>query len=261
MSETFRGKTALITGGSSGIGFELAKLFMKDDATVILVASDAAKLDKAAISLESLFGRRPMVIVNDLARPEAPREIFDELQRKSVSTDILVNNAGFGIYGKFSDTDLDKALKMLDVNTRVLVSLTRLFLPGMLVRRYGRVLNVASTAGFQAIPIESLYAASKAFVLIFSEGLADEVKGSGVSVTCLCPGATNTPFFTRGEIFPSKMLKRSMMDGATVARVGFRGLKQRKALVIAGLSNRLIPFFERFAPRSLVTKLARKVVE
>jgi short-subunit dehydrogenase len=253
---SFSGKTVLVTGGSSGIGLELAKLFAKDGASLTLVASDAAKLERAATQLEKECGRRPAMLVKDLSDRRTPHEIFETLG----AVDVLVNNAGFGLRGALVSADASKIAKLVDVNVRALAELTALFLPGMVSRGWGRVLNVASTAGFQAIPVEAAYSASKSFVILFSESIALETKGTGVSVTCLCPGATRTPFFNE-HIPASKLLARVMMSPETVARAGFDALRRGKTLAIPGFRNQAGQFVERFLPRALVSKIARRVVE
>lgn len=257
---SFEGRTALITGGSSGIGLELAKCFLLEGCEVVLAARDSSKLEKAADTLARTHGRRPSIIPCDLGSSDGPRRLFDEVSRK-FKVDILVNNAGFGVYRPFHEVDLVKTMGMIDVNVKGLVTLTHLFLPRMIRESWGRVLNVASTAAFQAIPGESIYAATKGFVLLFSEGIACELKDTGVKVTCLCPGATDTPFFDHGDIHASRQMRRVMMKPADVAREGVDGLKRGKPLVIAGTLNKLLMAAERLAPRRLVTRLAGKMVE
>lgn len=261
MSDFYRGRTALVTGGSSGIGFEIAKLLLKKKAVVVLVASDKIKLERAATELAADGGTKPLYIAKDLSDPQAPQALFDELAARKISVDFLVNNAGFGTYGPFHTTDLQKTQKMIDVNVKALVALTRLFLPGMIVRGFGRVLNVASTASFQPVPIESVYASSKAFVLSFSESVNEELKGSGVGVTCLCPGPTQTAFFERGSFRESAVVRKVKMTADKVAAVGLDALAKRKPLVIAGFTNKLGAFLTRLAPRKFVVKIARKMVE
>jgi len=256
----FRNRTVLLTGGSSGIGWEFAKLFLSDGARVILAASQAPKLEEAAASLEKACGVRPRTIAVDLSSREAVFALRDRLDAEKTTVDVLVNNAGFGLYGPFLSYDADRVRKLVDVNVQAPLLLTRLFAPGMVERGWGRVMNVASTAAFQAIPIESVYAASKAFVLLFSEALADELSGTGVAVTCLCPGPTRTPFFN-SEMISSKTVTRNMMAADEVARAGYRALERGKSLQIAGAKNRTAVFLERFVPRKMVVKLARRVVE
>ena len=256
----YEGRTALVTGGSGGIGFELARLFARDGARLVLVAARKEKLEAAASEIAKESGRRPFILAKDLGLPESPGEIFEELSREGVRVDALANNAGFGLYGKFSSHDLGKTLKMVDVNVKAPVALTRLFLPGMLQRGYGRILNVSSTAAFQAIPVESVYAASKSFLLLFSEAIAEELAGTGIRVTCLCPGPTRTGFFN-GEMLPSKTVTRNMMDSREVARIGYEALCRGRAVVVAGFLNRAATALERFLPRKTVVRLAGRVVK
>ena len=180
-------ETALITGASSGIGLDLARLFAKDGHDVVLVARSEGKLREIAAELERDFGMTAHVIVADLAKPDAPQTLVAQLP---VDVDVLVNNAGFGVLGPFVETDLAKELEMIQVNVVALTHLTKLLLPPMVARRRGRVLNVASTAAFQPGPLMAVYYATKAYVLSFSEAIADELRDSGVTVTALCPGPT-----------------------------------------------------------------------
>lgn len=189
--------TALITGASSGIGYELARLFARKGHGLVLVARNQETLRELAEKLEREHGIRAIVVSKDLSLPSTPEEIFRELAEKSISVDILVNNAGFGTRGMFSNADTDSQLKMIQVNTTALTHLTRLFLERMSRPRKGRILNVASTAAFQPGPLMAVYYATKAYVLSFSEALASELHGSGVTVTALCPGPTRTEFERR----------------------------------------------------------------
>lgn len=256
----YDGRTAIVTGGSSGIGYEIARRLADGGASLVLVATDSGKLEDAARSL-ARPGKTPLAVARDLSLPGGAEHLREILVSRGLPCDILVNNAGFGMRGLFAGADPAKALKMIDLNVRALVELTRAFLPGMIERRWGRVLNVASTAGFQAIPVESVYAASKSFVILFTEGLALELEGTGVTATCLCPGATDTPFFKRGDIPASKALTRAMMDAGSVAREGLDGMDAGRPLIVAGARNRALMAFERFLPRRLVSRLARRVVE
>ena len=186
-------KTALITGASGGIGYELAKLFAHDHYNLVLVARSASKLSQLADGLQRQFGISAKPLVADLAAPGAARRLFDQLGREGTAVDLLVNNAAYGIYGEFAGMPLEEIAGQIELNIAALTLLTRLFLPQMVERKYGRVLNIASTAGFQPGPLMAVYA-SKAYVISFSEAIANELKGSGVTVTCLCPGPTDTGF-------------------------------------------------------------------
>lgn len=253
--------TALVTGASGGIGEELARLFAADGHGLVLVARSRDKLARLAEELQAKHGVEARVLAADLARPDAPREIFDELQGAGVTVDALVNNAGFGSYGLFAETDLKFELELLQVNVVALTHLTKLFLPGMLARRRGYVMNVASTAAFQPGPLMAVYYASKAYVLSFSEALTNECAGAGVRVSALCPGPTETGFVAAAGMGDSKLFDRAVMDARTVAVEGYRGLLAGKAVVIPGVRNNLLARSIGFFPRNLVTKVVRGIQE
>jgi short-subunit dehydrogenase len=267
-------KTALITGASSGIGYELAKRFARDGANLVLIARDEAARDQAgrdqaklgqiASELQSASGVSVKVIRADLSRAVAPAEIFRETQRAEIAVDYLVNNAGFGVCGFFIDTDLQAELDMMQVHMVSLVHLTKLYLQGMRTRGAGGILNVASTAAFQPGPLMSIYYASKAFVLSFTEGLADELRGSGITATALCPGPTATDFQRRAKtertrLMTSKVL--AMMPASEVAEIGYRGFRDGKVIVIPGFMNKVGVQSLRIGPRALVRRLTRKLQE
>jgi uncharacterized protein len=252
-------ETALITGASSGIGLDLARLFAKDGHDVVLVARSEGKLREIAAELERDFGVTAHVIVADLARPDAPQRLVAD---HPVDVDVLVNNAGFGVAGPFIENDLAKELEMIQVNVVALTHLTKLLLPPMIARRRGRVLNVASTAAFQPGPLMAVYYATKAYVLSFSEALANEVQGTGVTVTALCPGPTATEFQQRAQMEHARLMRSPlMMDAAAVARVGYRALIAGKTVAIPGWANRLAAFTVRFTPRGLATRVVRQINE
>ncbi len=253
--------TALVTGASGGIGEELARLFAADGHDLVLVARSRDKLARLAEELKEKHGVEARVLAADLARDEAPREIFDELQGAGVSVDALVNNAGVGSYGPFAETDLKSELGLLQVNVVALTHLTKLFLPGMLARRRGYVMNVASTAAFQPGPLMAVYYASKAYVLSFSEALTNECEGTGVVVSALCPGPTETGFVAAVGMAESKLFDRAVMDARTVAVAGYRGMLAGKSVVIPGFRNNLLARSIGFFPRNLVTKVVRGIQE
>ncbi len=253
--------TALVTGASGGIGLELARLLAADGHDLVLVARSGDKLARLA---EELTGKHEMaarVLVADLARPEAPGEIFDDLQAKGVAVDVLINNAGFGSYGLFAETDLRSELDLLQVNVVALTHLAKLFLPQMIARRRGYVMNVASTAAFQPGPLMAVYYASKAYVLSLSEALANECEGTGVVVSALCPGPTETGFVAAAGMGDSKLFDRGSMDARTVAVEGYRGMLNGKTLVIPGFRNALVARTVGMMPRRLVTKVVRGIQE
>ncbi len=245
----------LITGASSGIGLELARIFARERSGLVLVARGQQKLEELAAELRN-SGVQVQVIAKDLAGPEAAEEI----QREAGPIDILVNNAGFGSFGEFANTPLTEDLNLMRVNMEALVGLTKLFLPGMIQARSGRILNVASTAAFQPGPLMALYYASKAFVLSFSEAIANELHGTGVTVTVLCPGPTVTDFQRRANMAESGLFKRmGAMDARSVAEAGYRGLMAGRTIVIPGMKNRMLAESVRFAPRKMVTAISRKM--
>ncbi|HYL35103.1 MAG TPA: SDR family oxidoreductase [Bryobacteraceae bacterium] len=245
---------ALITGASTGIGLELARIFAREGYELALVARHQKRLEDLAAELKPASVQ---VIAKDLSLPDAPEEI----QRAVPRVDVLVNNAGFGLYGKFAATSLAEELNMMQLNMSALVILTKLYLAGMLAARSGRILNVASTAAFQPGPLMSIYYATKAFVLSFSEAIGNELQGSGVMVTALCPGPTATEFQERAQLRDIALLKMNVMDARTVAEAGYRGMLAGKAIVIPGLQNKLLAQSLRFSPRSMVTKVVRRMQE
>jgi short-subunit dehydrogenase len=253
--------TALVTGASGGIGLELARLFAADGHDLVLVARSADKLSSLADELKGKHNVRARVLPSDLARPEAPREIFDELQREGISIDALVNNAGVGSYGLFAETDLRAELDLLQINVVALTHLTKLFLPAMLARRRGHVLSVASTAAFQPGPLMAVYYASKAYVLHFSEALSNETEGTGVFVSALCPGPTETGFVAAAGMEESRLFDRGAMSAREVAEAGYHGMLAGKRVVIPGFGNALVAHAVGLLPRRLVTKVVRGIQE
>jgi short-subunit dehydrogenase len=255
-------KTALITGASGGIGYELAKLFAKDHYNLVLVARSAPKLTQFADELQRQFGISAKAVPLDLTATPAPQFLFDQLQRENIAVDILVNNAGYGVFGEFAKVPLEESLGQIQLNVTALTHLTKLFLGPMLERHSGRIMNVASTAGFQPGPLMAVYYATKAYVISLSEALANELKDTGVTVTCLCPGATDTGFQGRAGVADTKLFKTLRpMDAKTVARDGYRSLMSGKTLVVSGFRNWLLAESVRISPRKLVTAISRKVLD
>jgi short-subunit dehydrogenase len=255
-------QTALITGASGGIGYELAKLFARDHYKLVLVARSSDKLNQVAAELQEQSGGAVKTFALDLAAAPTSKFLFDQLQREAIAIDVLVNNAGFGTFGEFASVPEDEILGQIHLNITALTHLTRLFLPAMLARRKGKVMNVASTAAFQPRPRMAVYYATKAYVLSFSEALANEVAGSGVAVNCFCPGATDTNFQKRANMENSRLFKKLRpMSAEAVARDGYRGLMTGRTLVISGMQNWLVAESVRFAPGKLVTAVSRWVAE
>ncbi|MFQ5512239.1 MAG: SDR family NAD(P)-dependent oxidoreductase [Candidatus Krumholzibacteriia bacterium] len=262
MSRTAHKKTALITGASFGIGYELARQFGRAGYDLVLVARNEDKLDEVAAELTGAFGIDVGVVPKDLTADRAPDKIFEKLHANSITIDVLVNNAGFGTRGLFYKNEMGKELDMIRLNIMALVHLTRLFLPSMVERGNGKILNVASTAAFQPGPLMAVYYATKAFVVSFSEAVSNEVEGTGVTVTALCPGPTYTEFQKRAGIEQSKLFGRGMvMTAEDVAVQGYQALMEGKGVVITGFKNKLLAGSVRFAPRRLIKKVVRSMNE
>ena len=253
--------TALVTGASGGIGADLAILLAKDGHDLVLVARSAEKLDALGGELTGQFGVRCVTLVADLSTAEGPKEVVDALAARGLTIDVLVNNAGYGLYGPFSETSLDAELKMIQLNVASLTYLSKAILSGMIARRRGKICNVASTAAFQPGPLMAVYYATKAYVLSFSEALSNELDGTGVTVTALCPGPTRTGFQAGAKMEESKLVRGKIMDSQTVARIGYEGLMKGKRVVIPGVKNKLLAQSVRFLPRGMVTGLVRSAQE
>ncbi|MGO8917999.1 MAG: SDR family NAD(P)-dependent oxidoreductase [Stellaceae bacterium] len=243
--------SVLITGASSGIGRELAKIFAAEGYHPVLLARSRDKLQQLAQELKTSHGTKVTVMPADLSDPEAPRAVFERLFERGIDVDILVNDAGLMFEGDFATIALDEHLRLLHVNVVALTALTRLFLEPMLRRSRGRILNVASVGAFLPIPSLATYAASKAYVLSLSEALSEELKGTGVSVTALCPGFTNTAM-VRGSPRGTRLPPLMVMDAKAVAKQGYSACIAGKALHVAGLSNDLAAWGIQYLPRSLV---------
>jgi uncharacterized protein len=249
---------ALITGASGGIGLELARLCAKGGHDVVLVARNREKLEEAAKYLSGMYGIRAEVIAADLKDPDAPQAILGQVEKLGMGLDVLVNNAGFGDWGLFGRADLQRQLDMLQVNVIALTTLTRLALPRMVSQRKGRILNVASTAAFAPGPLMAVYYASKAYVLSFSEALSNEFKGTGITVTALCPGPTRTGFALEAGMTHSNLFSSpTVMDPAPVAIAGYQAMMLGRAVVIPGIANKLLIQSIRISPRFLVRMIAR----
>jgi uncharacterized protein len=253
--------TVLITGASGGIGYEVARLFARDRHDLVLVARSGDKLAQIANELQP-HGVTVKTFSLDLTAGPSRRFLFDQLQREGVAIDILVNNAGFGAFGEFAKMPEEQIFGQIQLNIVALTELTRLFLPRMIGRGSGRVMNVASTAGFQPGPLMAVYYATKAYVISFSEAIANEVHDSGVSVTCFCPGATHTGFAERAGNDKSRLFKQlGAMSAEKVALDGYRAVMEGRTLAISGAQNWLVAQSTRFAPRKLVTAISRWVSE
>ena len=253
---------ALITGASRGIGLELAKECARHGHDVVLVARHQDALEAAAGLIEGKYNVRAIVVRADLSDPAAPSEIFAAMIAQQIEVHMLINNAGFGLGGEFLETDLEREVDMIQVNVTALTRLTKLFLPPMVKRRSGRVMNVASTAAFQPGPLMAVYYATKAYVLSFSEAIAEELRNTGVTVTALCPGATATGFAETAQISNTRLFQKlGVANPVDVARYGYKAMMRGDRVAIPGWRDKLMIQSERFAPRTLVTAIARKVQE
>lgn len=249
----------LITGASSGIGKELASIAAENGNHLVLVARDEQKLEQHAALLKKQHGVKIEVITADLSLPASPQAIYDQLQEANITIDTLINNAGFGDYDLFHTSDRPRQLAMIDLNIRSLTELTHLFLPGFVQRGAGQIMNLGSIASFLPGPYMSVYFASKAYVLSFSEALAEELRGSGVSVTCLCPGSTKTQFGNSAHVSETHSTRTSNVTPRQVAEYGWRALENKQVVAVYGLKNRASLFVTQLLPRSLVRKLVRRI--
>jgi uncharacterized protein len=250
-------ETVLITGASSGIGLELAKCFAADGCCLILVARNTDALEKLAEELRRENKIEAMILTADLSLPQTPKQILEKLSAQNISVDVLINNAGFGAHGAFTEMSLPWQLEMLQVNITALTELTGLFLPGMIQRKRGGILNVGSVAGFQPGPGMAVYYATKAYVLSFTEALAEELHGTGLKVSVLCPGPTESNFGTVARGKKTRKLQTKKMSAATVAFYGHRAFRNGKLLAVPGWSNRLLIFLNRMTPRWFPRKIVK----
>jgi short-subunit dehydrogenase len=250
-------RTALVTGASGGIGYELSKLLAADGYDLVLVARSEQKLREIAKKLRQDHTIEATILAKDLSDPTSPSEIWRELQERDIAVDILCNNAGYGTRGRFYEQDLSRELNMLQLNAVTLTHLTGLFLPSMVERGFGRILNVGSTGSFQPGPQMAVYCASKAYVLHFSEAIAEEVRGTGVSVTALCPGVTWTGFQERAKVEETLLVRLGGMSAARVAEIAYRALMRGRPLIVPGWMNKLMVQAYRFLPRRLLARMAR----
>jgi uncharacterized protein len=252
------GQTALVTGASSGIGVDLAECFARDGYDLVVTARSAGPLSEVADRLARSYGVTVTPLPNDLGVLGGGRALVAAIQAKGLTVDVLVNNAGYGQAGALTSTDLATQLGMIDLNVRSLVELTYLLWDGMRERRRGGVLNVASTAAFQPGPLMAVYYASKAFVLSFSEALWEEARGTGLKVSCLCPGATVSRFRERAGTGKTRLAMASAaMPSMPVAEQGYRGWHSNRRVVVTGARNRLLAQLAQLLPRSVVLRMVR----
>ena len=249
---------SLITGASSGIGEVFARRLAARGRNVLLVARSEEKLVTLCNELGRSNSIRAQHVALDLSLPESPARLFEETKKRGLSIDLLVNNAGFGSFGDFAKADLARELNMIDLNVKALVELTYRFLQPMRERKQGAIINVASTAAFQGVPFMATYAATKAFVLSFSEALWEENRPHGIKVMALCPGVTETNFFEAAH--GQKPPARASQTPEEVVDTALRGLARGKSHIISGWINRAMTESERLVPRSLVTRMAGRMM-
>ena len=251
-------ETVLITGASSGIGLELARCFAADRSDLILAARNTVALESLAAELRASHTIKVHVITVDLSRPESPANVFEEAGRAGLTVDVLVNNAGFGLHGSFTEIPLSRQLEIIQVNVAALVALTGLFLPGMIQRRHGGILNVGSVAGFVPGPNMAIYYATKAFVLSFSEALHEELRGTGISLTNLCPGPTETNFSKTARSLRQRQTTVGKMSAESVARTGHAQFRKGQCLSLPGIQNKILALLgSKILPRKITRQLVR----
>ncbi len=252
-------ETALITGASSGIGEAFAQELAANGFNLVLVARSQDKLHQLAQQLQESYGIKTNVIVQDLTQANASQTVFNQVAEKGLTINFLINNAGFGDYGTFSERPLSKQVEMIQLNITALVELTHLFLSQMLQKGQGKIINVSSIAAFQALPYLSVYSATKAFVLSFSEALWAENKNKGIKILALCPGPTESNFFEKAE-FPEKMSGNGKLVSAeTVVKAALEAVaKNQSSLVTGGLENQIVANISRFLPREILLNAVEK---
>lgn len=246
-------KTVLITGASSGFGYEFVKLFAKGNYNLILTARNIERLEEIQNEFNSL---NIALIKKDLSMPHSAKELFDEIKEKGFNIDVLINNAGFGLVGRFDRLDVDRQVDMIELNVSALTELTHYILQEMKQRGNGKILNVASTAAFRPGPLMAVYYASKAYLLSFSEAIAEELRGTGITVTALCPGPSKTNFAKAANVEKTKMFAK-VMDADVVAKLGFKALMKGKRVVVTGNVNKLGTYAVKFLPKRLVVKITK----
>jgi len=252
--------TALITGASNGIGLELAKIHAQHGDNLVLVARNLNKLNELKIEIEKQYKVQVYIIGKDLSERNSAQEVYDETKSNNIEINYLINNAGFGDFGMFTETDWGKEEQMIDLNIKTLTQFTKLFVKEMVKRKSGKIMNVASTAAFQSGPTMAVYYATKAYVLSFSEAISNEVSDKGVTVTTLCPGATESGFQAAAEMQESKLVKgRKLPSSKSVAEYGYKAMMKGKVIAIHGWMNAIMANSVRFMPRAWVVKVTRMI--
>ncbi len=253
-------KTALITGASGGIGLELARVHASKGDDLVLIARNQVKLEALKTELETEYNTEVLIIAKDLSIPNAAQDVYNETMQKGIQIDFLINNAGFGDFGMFYETDWNKEHQMIELNITALTQFTKLYLQDMVKRNSGKIMNIASTASFQPGPTMAIYYATKAYVLHFSEAIANELKDKNVTVTALCPGATESGFQAVAEMEESKLVKgKKLPSSKEVAKYGYKAMMKGKTVAIHGFMNAVLANSVRFMPRKMVTAITRSV--
>ena len=253
-------KTVLITGASSGIGFELVKIFARKNYDLVLVARNESRLYKIKRVIEENSRNRVYVIVKDLSLEGAAKDIYEYVNKNNIKVDVLVNNAGFGDYGVFAKCDIERQSEMISVNVKALTELTYYFVKPMVARGSGKILNLGSIASFMPGPLMSVYYATKSYVLSFTEALSEELKGTGVSVTALCPGPTDTGFEENANLTTTGLFQKCKTTTAEkVAKDGYRALMRKQTFIIPGIVNKLTALASKFSPRFVARKIVYEI--
>jgi len=255
MGKSYSRSFVLITGATTGIGFELAKLYADEGRNLILVARDSEKLEEVKLELNILYNITIYTLNIDLTVNNSCEEIFNFVDKKNISVDILINNAGMGSFGYLSEIELEKEIDLINLNIKALTELTKLFLPSMIEHEEGGIMNVSSTAAFCSGPKMAVYYASKAYVLSLTEAIYEEVRGKGIKVSCLCPGPVKTKFQEKAKIKKKESSNKAMMSAKEVARIGYKNFKKGKLIIIPGFKNKAIVLINKFIPRSLSRKI------
>jgi len=253
-------KTALVTGAASGLGYEFAQLLAKDGYDLVLIDIDAKKIELVKEELTTLYNSKIKLVIEDLSKTNVAVSIFNDLKHTPI--DVLINNAGFGLFGSFSETNWDRESTMLHLHVLTTTHLIKLFLPSMIERKQGKILNVSSLAAFQPGPLMSLYYASKAYMLSFSEAIANELKGTGVTVTALCPGPTKTSFQkVVADSSSDNKISFNMACPKEVVQYGYNAMMKGKTVAVPGVFNKFLSRLPRILPRNTATSIVRNIQE
>jgi short-subunit dehydrogenase len=253
-------KTVLITGASSGIGYEFAKIFAQNNYRLILTGRNELKLESLKKRVEEISNNPAIILIKDLSDINAANTIYDYIKSNNIKIDVLINAAGIGVYGELKETEFKKESEMININILALTNLTKIFLKQMLINNSGSIINVASTAAFKPGPLMSVYYATKAFVLSFSESVAAEIRNTNVTLTVLCPGPTKTDFMNKSSDAPINDLKfKKMQSASEVALYGYNAMLRKELIAIPGFSNRTLTLLLKFIPRKFFADLMYKM--